>query len=189
MARDGIFQDWAVNRSVGFKSRIVLAFFRLAQTVGAWPPPLAPVKVPVILAYRILTEWILGIDLSWTTSVGPRLRLFHGQGLVVHPASVIGADCILRHSTTLGTRDYPEQPTDDAPVVGDGVDVGAHVVILGPIRVGDRVAIGAGSVVVSDVPDDSIVVGNPARVIGVNEHPVIPRPAPRAALDAGPVEA
>jgi len=173
---EGIFQDWAVQASL--KTRLVLALFRTAQCAAAWPRWLKPLGVPIILFYRVLTEWFLGIDLPWQVRVGPRLRLFHAHAVIVHEASVIGADCTLRHSTTLGTNDPSGVSSEDAPVLGDGVDVGCQSVLLGPIRVGHRAAIGAGSVVVRDVPDDAVVVGNPARVIGTNEHPVVPRPEP-----------
>jgi putative colanic acid biosynthesis acetyltransferase WcaB len=126
----------------------------------------------------------VGIDFSWQMRVGPRLRLFHLHALVVHPDSVIGADCTLRHSTTLGTRDPSGVTTSNAPVLGDSVDVGCHVVILGPVHVGDRAAIGAGSVVLGDVPAGAVVVGNPARVVGTNRHPVLP-PDGDAALREG----
>jgi putative colanic acid biosynthesis acetyltransferase WcaB len=179
-ADGGIFQDWAHQSS--FKSRVVLALFRSAQRAARWPAWLAPARGAVIGFYRLLTEWLLGIDLPWQVRVGPRLRLHHGHALVVHEASVLGADCTLRHSTTLGTTDPSGVASRDAPVLGDGVDVGCHVAILGPVRVGDRAAIGAGSVVVGDVPPDAVVVGNPARVVGTNEHPVIPRRPEAAAL-------
>ena len=52
------------------------------------------------------------------------------------------------------------------PVLGDGVDVGANSVIIGAIKIGDRAVIGAGAVVVKDVPPGAVVAGNPARVIG-----------------------
>lgn len=171
---EGVFQDWAFQSSL--KARVVLALFRTAQRAAAWPRWAAPLGVPVVLFYRVLSEWFLGIDLPWQVRVGPRLRLYHAHAVVVHEASVIGADCTLRHSTTLGTNDPSGVSSEAAPVLGDGVDVGCHVVLLGPIQVGDRAAIGAGSVVVGDVPDDAVVVGNPARVIGTNEHPVIRRP-------------
>lgn len=160
----GLLQDWPYQAS--FKSRIVLTLFRAAQRAGAAPRWLAPLAIPVILVYRLLTEWALGLDLPWQATVGPRLRLFHGHALVVHPATTIGADCTLRHSTTLGTKVPSGVESDDAPTLGDGVDVGCHVLILGPVRVGDAARIGAGSVVVRDVPPGAVVVGNPARVIG-----------------------
>jgi serine acetyltransferase len=160
----GIFQDWSVQSS--FKSRLALACFRLAQRASTRRGWLAPLRVPIVLAYRLLSEWLLGFDLPWQVRVGPRLRLFHAHALVVHPATSLGADCTLRHSTTLGTQDPSGVWSEDAPTLGDGVDVGCHVLVLGPVHVGDGARIGAGSVVLKDVPSRAVVVGNPARVIG-----------------------
>lgn len=165
MTREGgILQDWACQAS--FKSRLVLLLFRLAQRAGRAPAWMAPLALPAILLYRLLSEWLLGFDLPWQVRVGARLRLYHAHALVVHPATRIGADCTLRHTTTLGTLDPSGVWSEDAPTLGDGVDVGCHVLVLGPVHVGDGARIGAGSVVLRDVPAGSIVVGNPARVVG-----------------------
>ncbi|MDX2016947.1 MAG: serine acetyltransferase [Planctomycetota bacterium] len=115
------------------------------------------------MLYRVIAEWILGIELHWSLDVGPRLRIFHGYGLVVNPASRIGADCVLRHTTTLGLKETADQEPGGAPVLGDRVDVGPHVVILGPVRIGDGAVIGAGAVVTRDVAPGAVVAGNPAR--------------------------
>ena len=57
----------------------------------------------------------------------------------------------------------------DRPRIGDNVSVGANAVIIGPIRIGNNVTVGAGAVVVKDVPDNAVVVGNPARLIKYNK--------------------
>ena len=60
--------------------------------------------------------------------------------------------------------------SSDLPIIGNYVDIGCHVVILGPVKIGDRSVIGAGSVVLKDVPPGGVVVGNPARLIRVVEQ-------------------
>jgi putative colanic acid biosynthesis acetyltransferase WcaB len=110
-------------------------------------------------------EWVLGVELRYKTSVGPRLRLFHAHALVVHEGTTIGADCTLRQSTTIGNKTLSDGTPSACPTLGTGVDVGANVVILGPIFIGARAVIGAGSVVVKDVPAGATVAGNPARII------------------------
>jgi serine acetyltransferase len=160
-----IFQDWDANRGNG-KGQLVLLFFRVAQWVRGWPDPWWLLGAPVLALYRVGVEWVLGIELRFKTRVGPGLRLFHGQGLVVHEGTVIGADCTLRQSTTIGNKLLADGTPGGCPVLGDRVDVGANAVIIGAIRIGDGAVIGAGAVVVKDVPPGAVVAGNPARVIG-----------------------
>jgi putative colanic acid biosynthesis acetyltransferase WcaB len=80
---------------------------------------------------------------------------------VLNPQTVIGANCILRQSTTIGNK----EPDGKAPVIGNQVNIGANVCIIGDISIGDNVIIGAGSVVVKDIPANCVVGGNPAKII------------------------
>lgn len=150
-----IFQDWEVNDE---KGRLVMMLFRIGQKLRLWPAWLA---FPYHVFYRVVVEWLMGIELRTTTKVGPGLRIFHGVGLVVHDATVIGSGCTLRQNTTIGSR----HDGGPCPVLEDGVDVGANAVVLGGIRVGRGAVIGAGAVVIKDVPAGAVVAGNPARVV------------------------
>ncbi len=160
--------DWKAN-GANVKGRLVLLLFRIAHAIRALPAPWWLLGVPFLAGYRVLVEWVLGVELRYKTRVGPGLRLFHGQGLVVHETSVIGAHCTLRQSTTIGNKILPDGAGSASPVLGDGVDVGANAVILGPVTIGSGTIIGAGSVVVKDAPANSVLVGNPARVIRIRE--------------------
>jgi putative colanic acid biosynthesis acetyltransferase WcaB len=155
--KDGILQDWDANRG-NWKSGFALALFRAAQAVRDQP---ALLRLPVTAVYMLLVEWGLGIELNVKSQIGRGLRLYHGCGLVIHEAAVVGRNCVLRHCTTLGMKNGPA----DCPVLGDNVDVGCNVVILGAVKVGDGAVIGAGSVVLHDVPAGDVVAGNPARSI------------------------
>jgi putative colanic acid biosynthesis acetyltransferase WcaB len=157
-----ILCDWEANRG-NPKGQIIMAMFRAAQVVRALPEPWWLLGAPYLALYRVLVEWVLGVELRYRTQVGPRLRIFHGQALVVHEGTVIGADCTLRQSTTIGNKTLADGSGSACPVIGDRVDVGANAVILGAIRIGDGAVIGAGSVVVRDVPPGAVVAGNPAR--------------------------
>jgi len=156
-----IFQDWQVNRE-NRRSQFVLCLLRLAQRLHHLPASWRWVGYPYFAAYEILVVWILGIELNYKARIGPRLRLFHGVGTVIHEDVVIGADVTLRHLTTIGTKRDGEK----APVLGDRVNVGCHSIILGAINIGHDSTIGAGSVVLHDVPEGATMAGNPARIIG-----------------------
>ena len=106
-------------------------------------------------------HWLMGIELDYQTEVGPGLSLQHGTGLVVHQKARIGSGCTVRHGVTLGGR----VKNGPLPVLGNGVEIGANAVLLGRIVVGDRSVVGAGSVVLQDVPPRSVVAGNPAKIL------------------------
>lgn len=153
-----ILQDWKANHG-NPKGRFVLFFFRVCQVIRR--SPLWPLGLPVLAVYVVLVHWLMGIELDYQTEVGPGLSLQHGTGLVVHQKAQIGSGCTLRHGVTLGVR----VKNGPLPVLGDGVEIGANAVLLGGIVVGDRSVVGAGSVVLHNVPPDSVVAGNPAKIL------------------------
>lgn len=160
-----ILQDWQINQDTSFKSRLALVMFRLAQALGNLPNFLSGIVLIYRFFYQIVIEWILGIELPFDTEVGENLKLQHGHALVVNHGTIIGANCTLRHATTIGNKKLYDGSYSASPKIGNNVDIGANVVIIGAINVGDNAVIGAGSVVVKDVPEGAVVVGNPARVI------------------------
>lgn len=107
-------------------------------------------------------DHIFGIDLSYTVKLGRRVRLWHHGGVVLSARS-IGNDVHIRHNTTFGVARKAE--TWARPIIGDRVDVGVGASILGAVTVGNDCVIGAGAVVVRDVPDGATAVGVPARVV------------------------
>jgi putative colanic acid biosynthesis acetyltransferase WcaB len=162
-----IFQDWQVNKGTSSKSRCVLVLFRLTQKFGRLPMPFSLFSIFFRVLYQILAEWILGVELPWDTQIGPNLQLQHGLALVVNHETIIGANCILRHSTTIGNKKLPDGSYSGSPKIGNNVEIGSNVVIIGSVIVGNDAVIGAGSVVVKNVPERAVVVGNPARVIRI----------------------
>lgn len=160
-----ILQDWQINKETSLKSRFILLMFRSAQIGARLPRTFSLFSIALRVLYQLLAEWVLGVELPWDTQVGPNLKLQHGLALVVNHETIIGANCILRHSTTIGNKKLPDGSYSGSPKIGNNVEIGANVVILGSVTVGDNAVIGAGSVVVKDVPQGAIVVGNPARVI------------------------
>lgn len=121
--------------------------------------------LPLFLLYRFVVEWLFCIELPWKTRIGPGFRIDHGQALVINDGTVFGAGCTVRNSTTIGNKRLPDGNYSRSPIFGDRVDIGANAVIIGPITIGNDVAIGAGALVIKDVPDGHVAVGNPARII------------------------
>jgi putative colanic acid biosynthesis acetyltransferase WcaB len=158
-----LFSDWGANKR-NPKGRLVLLMFRLASWFSRAPRYCLVLGVPYVVFYRLTVEWLLGVELPWRLQMGEGARVFHGMALVVNDHAVIGRRVVLRHSTTIGVSET-DAGVIAAPVIGDDVDIGAHVVIIGAVTIGDRAVIGAGAVVVRDVPPGAVVVGNPARVI------------------------
>lgn len=116
---------------------------------------------PASLLYLVVVEWTWGIELPWATSVGQRLRIFHGTGIVVNGNAVIGDDVTIRHGVCVGAR----TSEGGSPVIGSNVSLGAGSMVLGDVEVGDNAQIGAGAVVLRDVPAGRVAVGNPARIL------------------------
>jgi len=126
------------------------------------------VRPPFTLAYRFLfkwVEWTCGITLPYTTRLGRRVRIWHHSGMVLHARS-IGDDVHIRHNTTFGVA--RREQNRRLPVIGDRVDIGCGVCLLGAVTVGPDSVIGANSVVLIDVPPGSLVVGVPGRVVRTN---------------------
>lgn len=160
----GIFQDWEKNTG-NIKGRLIMVSFRLAHWIRSLPFPIWIFGIPFLIVYRICIEWVLGVELPFKTKVGKGLVIQHGQSLVVNDNTVIGEFCVLRNTTTIGVKKDVLGNKSKAPVIGDHVDIGANVVIIGPINIGNNVIIGAGSVIVKDIPSGSVVVGNPGRIV------------------------
>lgn len=120
------------------------------------------IGLPYLIFYRILVEWFFSIELPWRAQIGRNLKLFHAEALVVSHEVVIGENCTLRQSTTIGIKNLPDGSVSRSPVIGDNVDIGCNVCVIGPVTIGNDVKIGAGAVVVKNVPPYSVVIGNPA---------------------------
>lgn len=93
-----------------------------------------------------------------------------GLGVVIHPNAIIGEHCIIRQHVTIGTNGKLGQG-GLAPKIGNSVTINAGACVLGNnITIGNNVIIGANAVVLKDIPDDSVAVGVPARIIKSSRH-------------------
>lgn len=115
---------------------------------------------PAILFYRFVTECLFGYEIQAGATIGRRFTIHHGYAVVINKFVVAGDDLTIRHGVTIGNRGKSLA----CPVIGNGVELGANVVIVGDLTIGNNVAIGAGSVVLDSVPDNALVVGEKARV-------------------------
>jgi len=167
----------------------------LSETLGAYQArdPAARSKLEVFLLYpgvhatiyhrmahslwthnlrflaRAVSQWSrfwTGIEIHPGATIGRRLVIDHGSGIVIGETAEIGDDCLLYHGVTLGGTGKDQGKRH--PTLGNNVLVGNGARILGPFKVGDNARIAAGSVVLSEVPPDSTAVGVPAQIVRVH---------------------
>lgn len=108
-------------------------------------------------------RWFTGIEIHPGAKIGRRLFIDHGMGVVIGETSIVGDDVTLYQGVTLGGTG--KEHGKRHPTIEDGVVVGGGAKILGNITVGKNCRIGAGSVVLRNVPDNSTVVGVPGHII------------------------
>lgn len=116
------------------------------------------------LLYSIYTQYVLGCDIKCDTIIGEGFEIFHSaHGSMVSPTTIIGRNVSLRQNTTIGAKGF--NGAEKSPVIEDNVTIGPNACIIGNITIGHHSVIGAGAVVVKDVPPYAVVAGNPAKVI------------------------
>lgn len=131
--------------------------YRLAHRLYKWHLKL----IARMISY--LTRIITGIEIHPAARIGRRFFIDHGEGVVIGETTIIGDDVLVYQQVTLGGtgKDHGKRH----PTIGNHVILGAGAKVLGDIIIADYVRIGAGSVVISDVPSHSTVVGVPGRVV------------------------
>lgn len=147
--------------SQGFWALVVYRFGHARFCIGnRW------LRLPWTVVYVVLAklvETFCGISIGSTARVGRRLCIEHHGCIVIHGSAVIGDDCLIRHEVTIGNAGRSDPLA--APVIGDRVEIGAGAKVLGGIRIGSDVIVGANAVVIRDVESGSVVGGVPARVL------------------------
>lgn len=163
MAFDLIRADFqAHGRKLGAQGFWAMLIYRY----GRWRYTVRPTWLRKIfsLVYHFLfkvVQILTGIELPCEVVVGDNFVIDHFGGIVVSGYARFGANCRIRNGVVVGLKNV-DQPI--APIFGDNVDIGAGAKVLGPIRIGNNVRIGANAVVLCDVPDDHVAVGVPAVV-------------------------
>src|SRR5271154_1766679 len=167
---ENLIEDWRTHdREILRQGLWVMAVYRF----GRWRYTISQrwLRLPFSALYKVLktlSEILTGIDLPCEASVGRGFRIDHFGGVVISGDAVFGEYCIVRNGVTVGLRSTGQR---GSPFIGDRVDIGAGAKILGPIRIGDDVVIGANAVVLKDVPANSVAVGVPARIIPRKSNP------------------
>jgi serine O-acetyltransferase len=150
----------AHNRNLGAQGFWAMVVYRF----GRWRYGVRPTILRKLLSliYHVLLKLVqilTGIDLPCEVEVGRNFVIDHFGGIVISGYAKFGDNCRIRNGVVVGLRRVEER---SAPTIGNDVDIGSGAKILGPIRVGNNVLIGANAVVICDVPDNSIAVGVPA---------------------------
>jgi serine O-acetyltransferase len=127
-------------------------------------------------------RWLTGIEIHPGATIGRRVFIDHGMGIVVGETADISDDCTLYHGVTLGGTSWNKGKRH--PTLGKGVVIGAGAKVLGPIFVGDGAKIGSNAVVVRDVPAGSTAIGIPARILVDDDAALRERHAARMGFSA-----
>lgn len=146
--------DWAAQ---GFWAMIVYRF-------GKWRYGIKNIFVRKLCSFIYkflykLVQIITGIELPCEAIVGENFLIDHFGGIVISGYAKFGDNCRIRNGVVVGLKNVNDPC---APQVGNNVDIGTGAKLLGNIKIGNNVSIGANSVVLIDVPDNSIAVGVPA---------------------------
>lgn len=161
---ENIREDWRTHdRQLSRQGLWAMAVYRF----GRWRYTIRWrwLRMPFSYVYKILkpvSEVLTGIELPCEVTLGRRFRIDHFGGIVISGDAVFGDDCVIRNGVTVGLKHTGRA---GAPTFGNRVDIGAGAKILGSIRIGDDVFIGANAVVLTDIPSNSVAVGVPARVL------------------------
>ncbi len=134
-----------------------LLFHRLAY----WLYCLGLPFIPRLISH--LARFLTGIEIHPGATIGTRVFIDHGMGVVIGETAIVGNDCLIYQGVTLGGTG--KESGKRHPTLGENVVVGAGAKVLGNIQIGNNVRIGAGSVVLREVPSNCTVVGVPGRVV------------------------
>lgn len=147
-----------------------------AVTAHRFIHPLYEAGVPILP--RFLSQFVrflTGIEIHPGAQIGKGFFIDHGMGVVIGETTEIGDDVTIYQGVTLGGTSLNKGKRH--PTLGNNVTIGLHAAVLGAITIGDNSKVGAGSVVVKDVPPNATVVGIPGRVVIQDGKPVAAVPS------------
>lgn len=188
-------EDIARYREKGYSGRALwlepavwsIAAYRLSHWLQV-DPPNALVRIPLkILAFFAVKFCLvfMEMDIDPQANIGGGLYIGHIGGVHINPGAVLGKNCDLAHRVTIGAS---AMGRGGIPVLGDEVYVGTGAVLVGKIRVGDGAKIAANSLVITNVPAGSTVMGVPGRIV-MRPKPVKAASAMGASIAPSGIEA
>ena len=135
----------------------IVLFYRLSRVENVL------VRIFAIPAYKLI-RIVSNVQISRQVNIGGGLLLPHFGTIVLNKKATYGENLTLFHGVTVGAKGAS---SDDMklPIIGNNVKLSAGAIILGNITIGDNVVVGAGALVVKDIPNNSVAVGNPARIL------------------------
>lgn len=133
-----------------------LLSYRIANKLKKWEIPFIPRLISQ------LARFFTGIEIHPGATIGEKFFIDHGMGVVIGETTIIGDNVLIYQGVTLGGTGKDQGKRH--PTIGDRVTIGAGAKVLGNITIGSDSNIGAGSVVIDDVPEHSTVVGIPGRI-------------------------
>jgi serine O-acetyltransferase len=154
--RDPAAKNW-LEVVICYPGLQAIAVYRGAHRLYCWGIPVLPRLMSQ------LARWLTGIEIHPGAKIGCGVFIDHGMGVVIGETAIVGNGVTIYQGATLGGTG--KQIGKRHPTVDHHTIVGAGAKVLGNIYIGERVKIGAGSVVLKDVPSDCTVVGVPGRII------------------------
>lgn len=150
--------------------RVIYDPEELAEIHRIRSAPAGPINSLIWFAYRHrlgilrrLLAWVLHVELPHTAATA-RIHMPHPYGIIINGGCVLGLHVVCYQNVTIGYKPFGKNR--GIPTIGDHAILFPGAIVLGGVKVGARAVVGAGAVVSFDVPDDHVVAGNPARLIG-----------------------
>lgn len=152
-----LYNDWS---KPGFRATLM-------HRIAVWRLGLPRVlRLPMWWVYRFVYKWVrnhYGIDLDYTVQLGRRVMIANQGNVIIHPHSKIGDDCVIRQNVTLGAARGDR--FGEAPILENGVELGAGVVVMGRVRIGAGARICPNAVVLQNIPSGVMIMPGPLRAV------------------------